>query len=435
MRYLVILLLVLLAATTVALLVQDDPGYAALTYGSWTVETSLAVLLATVVVGYGAVYFLLRLLLAVWRLPRRMRDYRRRRRSELARQALNQGLIDLAEGRWESAERLLGRHAADSDNPLINYLGAARAAGQLEAHDRRDNYLRLAHESTPGADIAVGLTQAELQLSHRQSEQALATLTRLHGLSPRHGYVLKLLARLHRRLADWDKLAAILPELRRRRVVPDQQLDAWEREAHIGRLELAARRGDPAALTAVWDSLPKRLREDAGVFRVYVDGLRAMEGGAAAAEQRLRARLDRQWDEGLAELYGEIALADPARQLEHAEGWLKDHAHSPGLLRSLGRLCARTRLWGKARGYYEAAIGLRPDPRTYLELGDLLERQIGDSDAARECYRKGLALDLAQGGTAVALAPPGRDGASPASDEGVTPLAPSLDRAGAGRPR
>jgi HemY protein len=354
------------------------------------------VLLGAVILGYGVVYFLLHLILAVLRLPRHLREYSRRRRAEHARQALNKGLIELSEGRFSAAERLLTRHAKDSDDPLINYLSAARAAQQLGAHARRDEYLRQAHEQTTGADMAVGLTQAELQLAHRQTEQALATLTRLHGLSPRHAYVLKLLARLYEQVGDWEQLTGFLPELRRRRVMPEERLEAMERAAYTGRLENAARRSNAEALDSAWEQMPKRLKEEDEIFQRYIEALRRQEGRLGAAEQLLRARLDKQWNETLARLYGELELADPARQLQNAEAWLKEHAHSPALLYTLGRLCVRNRIWGKARSYYEASIGITPSVDAYLELGALLEQHIGDPDGARDCYRKGLELALSR---------------------------------------
>jgi HemY protein len=399
MKFLVIVLFILLAATSIALVVQEDPGFVMFRYGEWTLETSLAVLLAAVILGYGAFYFLLRFLLFVLRLPRHLREYSRARRAEHARRSLHKGLIELAEGRWTTAERLLTRHAADSDNPLINYLSAARAAQQLGAHARRDEHLRLAHEHTSEADIAVGLTQAELQLAHRQSEQALATLTRLHGIAPKHAYVLKLLARLYEQLGDWEQLAATLPELRRRKVLPENRLDELERSAYVGRLELAARKSEASALEAVWEAMPKQLREDDEMFLRYIDALRHKEAALGGAEQLLRTRLDKHWNESLVRIYAELELADPARQIQHAEVWLKEHAHSPGLLYTLGRLCVRNRIWGKARSYYEASIGISPSVEAYLELGELLEQHIGDPNAARDCYRKGLELALQRDAT------------------------------------
>ena len=75
----------------------------------------------------------------------------------------------------------------------------------------------------PSADVAVGLTQAELQLAHQQYEQALATLMHVRSLSPKHNYVLKLLKKLYENLGEWKKLEEILPDLRRRKVIGDKE--------------------------------------------------------------------------------------------------------------------------------------------------------------------------------------------------------------------
>ena len=76
----------------------------------------------------------------------------------------------------------------------------------------------------PSADVAVSLTQAELQLADHQLEQALATLKHLRSVAPKHTYVLRLLRRLYEQLGDWEHLRELLPELRRRKVEDDADL-------------------------------------------------------------------------------------------------------------------------------------------------------------------------------------------------------------------
>ena len=60
------------------------------------------------------------------------------------------------------------------------------------------------------------------------------------------------------------------------------------------------------------------------------------------------------------------------------------------LLLTLGRLCVRNRLWGKARIYFESSIGVEPRAETYFELANLLD-ELGEFGPAREQYRTGLA--------------------------------------------
>lgn len=390
MKALALLLAAVVAAVAVALLVLRDPGYVLIAYGHWRVETTLSLAAVVALLGFVAFYLLLRSVSGARHLPGRVRHWRVQRAARRSRGALTRGLLQLAEGRWADAERTLARSADAGDAPLLHYLGAARAAQRQGAHDRRDRYLARAHESMPEADVAVGLTQAEMQIADRQSEQALATLTHLRTLAPRHVHVLKLLAALYGDLHEWAALRDLLPELRRRRVVDPVQTAELERRVHVALLDEAARDGDLTRLRAAWARVPRRLRHDEAPLLCYVGHLREF-GTEAEAEPLLREALQRSWSEALVARYGVIADPDPGRQLKTAESWLSGHERDPVLLLALGRLCLRNRLWGKARSYLEASIGAGPQPAAYRELGRLLE-QLGEQDAAREHYRKGLDL-------------------------------------------
>src|SRR5690606_23511352 len=132
-----------------------DPGYVLISYDVWSVESSLSLLVLAVILGYLLLYVLGRSLTGVWRLPGRVRGWRRRRRQERARTALQHGMLARAEGHWEQAERRLTRRAGGSEVALLNSLGAARAAQEPGALERRDQYLHLARESSPDGDLAV----------------------------------------------------------------------------------------------------------------------------------------------------------------------------------------------------------------------------------------------------------------------------------------
>jgi HemY protein len=394
MKWLLFGVTALICAVLLTQWLRADPGYVLVAYGGWTLESSLAVAAVLLTLLHLGVTILLRLGQA----PHRLRDWERRRRRSRARRALNQGLLALAEGRWAQAEQTLLREADTSETPLLNYLSAARAAQQLGAYERRDHYLRLAHLSLPTAEVAVGLTQAELQLDHRQHEQALATLVHLRTLAPHHNHLLKLLAVLYLRLEDWEKLVDLLPELRRRRIEPEHDLDDLELRSQRGLLLHRARSSDQETLARHWSSLPRKLRCHPLLVDAY-SGVLVGQERLEEAETLLRATLEKCWSPELVQRYGDLALADCADQLSTAEGWLPNHSNDATLLFCLGRVCLRNRLWGKARSYFEASIGaggpLRP--RVYRDLGQLLE-QMGEAEAARDCYRKGLQLSTGDAG-------------------------------------
>ena len=187
-KFIVTLLILVIVALSAVMMVRDEPGLLLLRYRDYEVETTLAFGLVALILVVIAIYVCVRLLRGIWRLPRSMKRRSQNRRFSKVRRQLNQGLIDLAEGRFEQAENHLIRLVDFSESPLVHYLAAARAAQLQGKHDARDNYLKAAHEARPDAELATGVTQAELQLAHQQTEQALVTLTHLHSIAPRHAY-------------------------------------------------------------------------------------------------------------------------------------------------------------------------------------------------------------------------------------------------------
>ncbi|OGT92449.1 MAG: hypothetical protein A2286_11930 [Gammaproteobacteria bacterium RIFOXYA12_FULL_61_12] len=372
MRWLFGMLAVMMASVALTLLVNKDNGYVLIGYGTWTLEASLAFFVLFNMLLFFLFYLTVRGIKGLWTMPHNVRTWNRHRLSRRARGYLTRGLVQLAEGRWHEAEKSLLRHAENSDTPLLNYLAAARAAQSQGAHERRDNHLLLAHESMPSADVAVGLTQAELQLAHHQMEQALATLMHLRSISPKHRYVLKLLKSLYERLNDWSKLSELMPELRKLKVFSTKELDEVELNVQVHLLGQAAADPDEKSLAATWDSLPKSLRANSILVREYAQ-LQVNRGRAREVEGLIRDRLNHQWSEELIALYGLLEVDEPTRLLTNAEKWLSQRQKDPQLLLALGRLALRARLWGKARSYLEASIGEGEVPEAYRELGGLLD--------------------------------------------------------------
>ncbi len=394
MNYAFYLLLALLAAVIIAGVLHVDNGYTLLAWHNTSVEMSLSTLVLLVLIVFFGLYLLTTLVLKLWSFPRRVREALERRRELRSRRSSIHGLIDLAEGRWSDSERNLMRHAADSKVPLITYIAAARAAAMQNAHERRDTYLRRAYEQVPAAHLAVLLTQAELQIAHRQYEHALATLRHLQELDPNHAYGLKLLARLYKKLGDWMSLRALIPKLREFRALPRAEIDRLEARAVCALLEHLDAKSGSAQATAMWNELPRRLRGDVSVARAYVQTLIKL-GDGKTAESIARDALKSDWDEELVLLYGQTRAEDPVRQLARVEEWLAQKGESAALLLTAGRLCVVARLWGKARSYLESSIVLGGRPEAYEELGRLL-KSLGEPEHAMQAFSDGLALSLGQ---------------------------------------
>ncbi|MDZ7661445.1 heme biosynthesis protein HemY [Thiohalophilus sp.] len=390
MKWLFYAFLILLGGVLLGLLAYQDPGYVLISRGEHTVEMTLSLFVSAIVIGFIVLYMLIRTVVRSWHVPARWRRWRKLRRRRKARQSSNRGLIELAEGNWRRAERALIKHVRESDTPLLNYLSAARAAQKQHAHERRDHYLSLAHNSAPGADIAVELTQAELQLAHGQLEQSLASLMHLQSLAPHHPHVLYLLVQLYEQLHSWGDLQVLLPQLDKYKVLSESEHDQLSKKVYLNLLQMNQHKAE--SLNNIWQQMPRDLRHDHALIEEYARHLIDL-AQHDTAEAILRDAIKRDYNSELVRLYGLAKSSTPERQLQQAEHWLKGRENNANLLLTLGRLARRCELWGKARSYLEASLGNHELAETYRELGQLLDK-LNEREQAAEYYRKGLLLGV-----------------------------------------
>lgn len=309
-----------------------------------------------------------------------------------ARQQTLDGMIALAEGHWKTAENLLVKGAKFRDTKLINYLAAARAAQEQDDHKSRDQYLQEAAKAQPDAHIAIGLTQAQLKIRHRQYEQALATLNHLRELSPHHPYVLKLLHQLYTKLGDWERIIELLPKLHKNRVYSAERVADIEVIAWAELLSLIAKRDGLTAVNEQWLKLSKNVRKRPEAQLAYAEIL-AEQHQYDQLELHIKDSMKQQWQERLAQLYGMIESQEPSRTLATAEAWLKQKPNNAVLLTTLGKLSLRAQLWGKAKKYLEQSIEQQATAEAYYYLGQAY-KELGHPIQAQEVFYTGLANEV-----------------------------------------
>lgn len=223
MKRLLFFLFLLFVSVCIGALLYKNSGYVLFAYGNWTVESPLWLVVALLIISFLIFYWMVKIIKYGREIPLRWQRWSTKRHERRLQYLTNKGLIEFAEGEWVKAEKDLLKGVNPHQTPLINFLTAAKAAQELGAYQRRDDYLRRAYQSNPTAQIAIGLTQAQLQLQHNQLEQALATLKHLRDLSPKHAYVLKLLQRVYWELQDWDNLIKLIPELKKYKVISREE--------------------------------------------------------------------------------------------------------------------------------------------------------------------------------------------------------------------
>ena len=393
MKLLLLFIAALLMAAVIASVTATESGIVFITILGWTIQTSATFFLMILIVAFVLSYFSIRLILQIWDAPGELQRWKKQRRQQLSEKYLTKGLLALVEGRWKVAEEMLIKGVRYTNTPLINYLCAARAAQRQGRIIERDQYLGLAHARDPDAKIALGLTQAELQISQQQTELALATLTHLREQQPKQNQVRIMLLKTYTDLGAWKDILNLLPELERAKLLSKENVIAAQLQAYAGLLREAGSNANKRLLINTWSAIPKKLRREPHLLEVYTTE-KLKFADTEDCELLLKQVLKSRWDTEIVRLYGLVEGKDATRQLAFAESLQAGHARDPVLLLTLGRLSMRNSLWGKARAYIKESIEIHPLPEAYREFAVLLEKQ-GDYSGAASYYQQGLSLATA----------------------------------------
>jgi len=413
-RLFFLMLIALLAGVGVVAIIETDPGYVLVSYGNYTLETSLWVGLLLLLVFTLLVYAVVRLVRRLLAGQSSLVNWFGGRQAQRSSRLTTRGLINYIEGNWSKARQQLLKGVKGNETPLLNYLAAARASDSLNEPDKMREYLGAAEAADSGAIVAVEITEAQIRLAAHDYKQAASILARARRNAGKHPQVLKLLQEAYCGQGDWLSLLELLPELRKHRILPADVLDKLEHECQIRLLsEPQTAEGEvEVGLDYVqkrWQALPANLKKDPELLQLYLQRLIELEAFDEAEKLTARA-LKHEWSDQLALLFGLIRGANPTRQLAHAEAWLAQHDSSAQLKLTLGRLAARNKLWGKARDYFESAYKQQRSSEVCAELGRLLTA-LGEPGVAAAYYREGLLLretDLPSLPMPDKLLPPGR---------------------------
>ncbi|MFZ2315507.1 MAG: heme biosynthesis HemY N-terminal domain-containing protein [Gammaproteobacteria bacterium] len=382
-----IFLLLLVASVWLGVEIMRHPGYLLLVYQPWMVQMPLWFAFLSVLAILGIFYLLITSIDKLHFLWFKLKNWLRIHREHKAYSKTQHGLSLLIEGRFKKAERLLLAGVNQSIEPLMNYLGAARAAQELQAVDRRDEYIKKAYQVAPDAKLAIGITQVELQFKENQFEQAAATLQHLREYSPKHPRLLVLQEKALVRLGDWSGLKALLPRLRKAKVLNAAEYDLFEKNIYVEILN-AANLATLDELHTIWGGIPRSLKKHHAVILAYVLQLRRFTD-TKEQEDLIRKALKNSWQPELAQIYSDLPFMNVSRQLVIAGAWLKMYGPQPILLCMLGKFCVEAGLWGKAKDYFEKCLAQGRNADASFAYGKLLEH-LNEPEQALQQYKAGL---------------------------------------------
>ena len=229
MRYIILLLLAAACGYGVLQFGNLYPdNYVKMYLGNYVIEIKVLGFLFLTVLVVVALYILLSLIRKLWKAPAAWSNWRKRKSSDQASEALGSGYLSLIKGDWSQAERLLTSKSEHSKLPYINYLAAAQAAQEQGRLTQRDDYLNAAYKAAPKERLAIGLTKARLHQNAGQLDAALATLQDIESIGRKNPQYTAMLVQTYEQMGNWQGVQDVLPLAKKQSALPNELLQQMD---------------------------------------------------------------------------------------------------------------------------------------------------------------------------------------------------------------
>jgi HemY protein len=396
----IFLSLIILFAIAIGLAVgaRFNPGNVVLFYPPYRVDLSLNFFLLLLVLLFLLTYAVAAAIRSAQQMPVRVAAYRKEKREREGNRALRDALKALFEGRFGHAEKAAARAVESADNAGLSALIAARAAHRLSQSERRDAWLTSVQDD-PSLKTARLMTTMELQIDDHQPEIALEAANELNASGTRHIHALRLALKANQHANNWPEVLRLVRLLDKRNAI-HPALSRRLRELAYADL-LSDRTHDAESISRVWAAVPAQDR-----VQPLVAARAASAFNAKGLHDEARAIVEKalavEWDDRLVRAYGNSAAAEgsPAllAQIERCEEWTRTRPTDAELALTLGTLCLRQKLWGKAQRHLDQALSDATDAETvrevHLKLAQLHEALNQPAEAAAHYRQCALATML-----------------------------------------
>ncbi len=385
--WVILLLLIGLVAGPV---IKNIPGFVVIAYQQTTLQFPLwlgiFIAIFTLLLSVILIFLIIKIIAVtnnakIWSGSRKWRNSRK--------DTIN-AMVLFAEGNWIQAEKKMIKASQHGDTKLINYLVAAQAAQKQSEFERRDEYLKRAKKVAPNADIAIGLTQARLQMESDQNEQALATLTMLLDINPKNKYTNQLFVEVNLKLESWQAVLSTIAKLEKEKIYKDEKILQIKRTAICGELENINNKKDLFELQNFWNSLSRKLKKDTVLIEKYCT-LLIQQGEHQEAEQLLKKLLKQSPTDQAIKLYSELKTDKPGKQLDFLETIESSRINQNAYYAALAQLANTAELWGKSRDYLNKSLSIEDTVKTRANLANTLVK-LGEEEQAKTEREKAVKL-------------------------------------------
>ncbi|NLC24057.1 MAG: heme biosynthesis protein HemY [Oxalobacter sp.] len=378
------------SAVGLAVLVRYNVSNVVIFFPPYRIDFSLNFFLLILFLFLFVMYLIMRAVDTARRLPAQVTEYRRKKRENEGNRALREAIKALFEGRFVQAEKSAVIAQELPENAGNAALIGARAAHSLSQTARRDAFLA-SLEKDESFRTARLMTSLEFLVRDHQTRGALEVLNELNASGTRHVQAQRWALKAQQQAKNWDEVLKLVQSLDKHHAIKPVLADRLRELAYADLFVSGSH--DAERVRRLWQKVPEADR-----VRPYI-AVRAAKAFTAAglgdeARDLLATAIQSDFDDRLIRAYREAAAETGTeallKQIENCETWMQAHPSDPELILTLGALCFKEKLWGKAQNNLDRVIYNQEDRaiarEAHLLLAQLHET-LGRTEEAAKHYK------------------------------------------------
>lgn len=256
------LMIALLAGLVAGPYLSGQQGYVRIETANNIIEMSITTLVIFFVIALAIIYGLEWIITRFLRLSRGSYNWFSRRKRVRAQKQTLEGLVKMNEGDYAKAEKLIGKNAKHSAEPVLNLIKAAEAAQQRGDEFSANRYLIEATELAGSDNLLVEIARTRILLQQNKLPAARSSVDSLLEMSNRNKEVLKLAVDIYLRSKAYQALDEILDSVENNGLFSTEEFQELRTQTENGLLDEKMNEEGVDGLLAWWDELPRRRRND-----------------------------------------------------------------------------------------------------------------------------------------------------------------------------
>ena len=256
------LMIALLAGLVGGPYLSGQQGYVRIETANNIIEMSITTLVIFFVIALAIIYGLEWIIIRFLRLSRGSYNWFSRRKRVRAQKQTLEGLVKMNEGDYAKAEKLIGKNAKHSAEPVLNLIKAAEAAQQRGDEFSANRYLIEATELAGSDNLLVEIARTRILLQQNKLPAARSSVDSLLEMSNRNKEVLKLAVDIYLRSKAYQALDEILDSVENGGLFSTEEFQELRTQTENGLLDEKMNEEGVDGLLAWWDELPRRRRND-----------------------------------------------------------------------------------------------------------------------------------------------------------------------------